>query len=136
ATGITINYADSLLCSGQSITVPYTVYSPTYFQSGNTFTLQMSDATGSFASPIALAAQAGTTSCSFTVIVPNVTPGTGYRIRVVSSNPVDSSNISLKPIIIGNVLPAKPVITATNPCEGQNLVLTATTTTTGVNYKW
>jgi hypothetical protein len=137
ATKVGINYSDSLLCAGQTIAVPYTVNSPGYFLSGNIFTLQLSDATGSFLSPVTLATQAGTVSGSFTnVTVPTVPPGTGYRIRVVSSNPTDTSNVSLKPISIGSIIPAKPVITATNPCAGQTLSLNATTNTAGVNYKW
>jgi hypothetical protein len=138
ATKISTSYSDSLWCAGDMITVPYTVNQLGYFNSGNVFTLQLSDASGSFATPTTLATQAGTTSGSFTLPVPNtITPGSGYRIRVRSSNPVDSSNISLKPITIGVVKPAKPVITSNSPvCNGQTLTLNATTTTAGVNYKW
>lgn len=66
------------------------------FNSGNTFTAQLSNATGSFASPTNLS---GSVSASGTdpsgVInfqIPSGTAsGSGYRIRVVSSNPSVSS---------------------------------------------
>jgi hypothetical protein len=132
---ISTSYSDSLLCTGGTMTVPYVVHFPGYFQGGNTFILQLSDAAGSFANPTVLATQAGTTSGSFTLNVPTVAPGTGYRIRVASSYPVDVSNESLKPISIGNALPAKPEITTSNPCMGQTLNFSCIGTP-GATYKW
>jgi len=77
----------SPLCPEQMITVPYTVTGT--FNSGNTFTAQLSDAAGSFASPTDIGSLGGTLSGSIDATIPLNTPfGTGYRIRVVSSDPV------------------------------------------------
>lgn len=55
------------------------------YNAGNTFTLQLSDAVGSFASPTNL----GNISVSpfFGVTIPNLPVGSGYKLRVVSTNP-------------------------------------------------
>lgn len=67
--------------TGASVSVPYTF---TGSFSG-TFTAQLSDATGSFASPVNIGSGASPISAT----IPAGTPsGTGYRIRVVNDNPV------------------------------------------------
>ncbi|HEX3079771.1 MAG TPA: T9SS type A sorting domain-containing protein, partial [Puia sp.] len=59
------------------------------FSAGNIFTAQLSDASGSFVLPIAIGTLASTTSGMIAATIPLATPaGTGYRIRVVSSNPI------------------------------------------------
>lgn len=57
----------------------------TFFGGSNTFTAQLSDATGDFSQPLAI----GTGSSSpISITIPAQLPtGTGYRIRVVSSDP-------------------------------------------------
>jgi hypothetical protein len=58
-----------------------------YFASGNTFTVQLSNGSGSFASPVTLATLPNTnTSGSVNVTIPNGTvAGTGYRLRLIAS---------------------------------------------------
>ena len=75
------------ICTGHPVTVPFTVSGA--FNAGNTFTAQLSDAFGSFASPVDIGTLSGTTSGTINAIVPlGTAPGTGYRIRVVGNNPV------------------------------------------------
>lgn len=70
-----------------AVTVPYTVSNP--FNAGNTFTAQLSDANGSFSAPTVIGSVTATTDGSISASIPANTPaGTGYLIRVVSSNPV------------------------------------------------
>jgi hypothetical protein len=70
-----------------SVTVPYTVSTP--LGSGNVFTAQLSDASGSFASPVTIGSVNATGSGSINATILHTTAdGAGYRIRVVSSNPV------------------------------------------------
>ncbi|MDW8273458.1 MAG: PCMD domain-containing protein [Chitinophagales bacterium] len=58
------------------------------FNAGNIFTAQLSDANGNFANPLNIGSISSTASGTISAVVPNNTPaGTGYRIRVVSSNP-------------------------------------------------
>lgn len=73
------------LCVGTPVAIHYT---SSTFNSGNTFTAQLSDATGSFASPVAIGSVSATGSGSINATIPANTPaGNGYRIRVVASDP-------------------------------------------------
>ncbi|CAN5260950.1 hypothetical protein BH09BAC1_BH09BAC1_26480 [soil metagenome] len=77
--------------TGASISVPYTAQGT--YGGGNTFTAQISDASGSFASPIGIGSITGSTSGTIAATLPPGTAsGTGYRIRVVSSSPVLTAN--------------------------------------------
>lgn len=86
-------------CSGSTVSVPYTKTGS--FAGGNVFTAQLSDATGSFVSPINIGSLSSTTSGTITATIPVATStGTLYRIRVVSSTPSiigtnNGSNISI-----------------------------------------
>jgi hypothetical protein len=76
----------SPFCVGGSVSVPFTAVGG--FNSGNTFTAQLSNASGSFANPVAIGSVSSTSSGTINATIPGgTTPGTGYRIRVVSNNP-------------------------------------------------
>ena len=90
--------------TGAAVSVPFT--SVGILNGGNVYTAQLSNASGSFASPVAIGTLASTAnSGTISATIPANTPtGTGYRIRVVSSSPVatgtaNGSNltISIKP---------------------------------------
>jgi hypothetical protein len=95
-------------CEGSSLSIPYTI-SGTY-NSGNVFTAQLSDATGSFASPVTIGTSTATNAGTISGTIPlGTATGSGYRIRVVSSNPVvigsnNGTNITI------NALPDTPII--------------------------
>jgi hypothetical protein len=79
--------ASSLICQGASIGVPYTATGT--WGAGNVFTLQLSDASGSFAAPVAIGTLASNASGTVPGLVPaNTPPGAGYRLRVVGSDPL------------------------------------------------
>lgn len=83
----------SPFCAGASVSVPYTVSGT--FNSGNIFTAQLSNSSGSFASPINIGNVTSTTSGTISATIPaNTVYGTGYKIRVVSNNPSATSNES------------------------------------------
>jgi PKD repeat protein len=73
-------------CEGNSGTVSYSIsglYNP-----GNVFTLELSDASGSFSAPTALGAISSVTAGSIAYTLPTSIPiGTGYRVRITSSTP-------------------------------------------------
>jgi hypothetical protein len=86
--------------------------------SNNQFVLQLSDATGSFTSPIQLATTTSTDANPFfsSVFIPTTVPaGAGYRMRVVSTSPVvigtatSAINIGALPTL--TIQPATPVFT-------------------------
>jgi|GEM_PF-3881958 len=78
--------AYSQICEGGILPVSYT---PTgTFNSGNVFTAQLSDAAGNFTMPIVTLAGIS----PINLPIPLGTVGTGYKVRVVSSNPAVTSN--------------------------------------------
>jgi hypothetical protein len=74
------------LCAGSNLNVPYTATGT--YNTSNTFIGQLSDANGSFATPVNIGSVSSQTSGSITATIPETTPpGTGYRIRVISNDP-------------------------------------------------
>lgn len=77
-------------CAGSQLNVDFSITGS--FSAGNTFTAQLSDATGSFAAPVAIGSVASTTAGTIAcAIPPGTAPGNGYRIRVVGSSPATTS---------------------------------------------
>jgi hypothetical protein len=78
-------------CPGEAVSVPYSITGT--FTAGNVFTAQLSDASGSFASPVSIGSVTSTSGGTISATLPGYANGTGYRIRVVSSTPaVTGSN--------------------------------------------
>ncbi len=97
-------------CQDPSIAVPFTLTGTV--TAGNVFTAQLSNATGSFATPTAIGTLTGTASGTINATLPTtLATGTGYRIRVVSSTPVLTGSDNGTDLSITNVAPA--VITRT-----------------------
>lgn len=73
---------------GESLIVPFTIKCAS--NSGNVYTVQLSNDQGSFASPVSIGTLSSTAaSGNINCTIPFSTlPGPGYRVRVVSSNPV------------------------------------------------
>ncbi|GAB3580455.1 T9SS type A sorting domain-containing protein [Hymenobacter daeguensis] len=76
------------LCPGSAISVPYAVTTGSV-NGGNTFTVQLSNASGSFASPVTIGSlSSSAASGTISAVIPTSTPaGSGYRVRVVADNP-------------------------------------------------
>ncbi|WP_118974511.1 T9SS type A sorting domain-containing protein [Taibaiella koreensis] len=92
-------------CQNPAVAVSFTVTGT--INSGNVFTAQLSDASGSFSSPVAIGTLSGTASGTINAMLPSNTPsGTGYRIRVVSSSPALTGSDNGEDISITNVAPA------------------------------
>lgn len=113
-----------------NVNVPFTVSSA--FNAGNTFTAQLSDAGGSFASPADIGTLSGVNGGNINASIPSNTPaGNGYLIRVVGSDPavlgsdngtalsVDQYHNGISPINTQNMVyntPGSPL----NVTESQN----------------
>ncbi len=127
--------ASSSFCKGSAITVPFT--SSGTFNAGNVFTAQLSNGSGSFASPTAIGTLTATSSGQIAATIPiGTATGTGFRIRVVSSEPAitgtdNGSDLTTLDIPVASVTPAGP----TNFCEGQSVQLDAPTGS-GLSYVW
>jgi uncharacterized protein YfiM (DUF2279 family) len=75
-------------CPADFTQLPYETYGNDDFNSGNIFTAQLSDANGSFANPINIGTRSDRDGGTIQLFVPtNLPSGTGYRVRVISSNP-------------------------------------------------
>ncbi|MDP3358523.1 MAG: GEVED domain-containing protein [Lutibacter sp.] len=101
-------------CAGATVSVPYTITGT--YNAGNVFTAQLSDAVGSFAAPVNIGTLTSTVAGSISGTIPiGTATGTGYRIRVVSSNPAVTGSINGSNITI-NAIPATPTVgTITQP---------------------
>lgn len=137
--GATVNtgtIAPATYCLDTEIAVPFTVTGT--ITAGNVYTAQLSNSSGSFASPTAV----GTLSSNSTgtlyiyAMIPNGTPaGSGYRIRVDASSPAtigtdNGANLTFeaKPVVSVNSVPANATI-----CIGSSASLTASGANT---YAW
>ena len=105
--------ASSSFAPGDAITIPFTLsgtMSPDNLnKAANQVIAQLSDVNGNFTSPTELGRITTNTSGSITAQIPNVTTGTGYRIRVVSTNyPMVGGNIQQV-----SIMPSAFTITAT-----------------------
>lgn len=87
------------VCVGGTVQVVYTATGT--WGPGNVFTAELSDATGSFASPVAIGSIASTTPVPITATIPlGTAAGTGYRIRVVASAPATTGTANAQDITI------------------------------------
>lgn len=109
--------AKSTYCPGDTILLPLSASGT--ISSGNVFTAELSDGSGSFISPTSIGTlSSSAASATLTAVLPQNTPAGGaYRIRINSSNPAalgsnNGANLTVLPA------PAPPVITFT----GGNLV--------------
>ncbi len=94
--------AGSPFCDGGAVSVPFT---STGTFTGNTYTAQLSNSAGSFASPTSIGtlvsnANSGTISAT---IPGGTAAGAGYRIRVVSSSPVVTGTDNTVNLTVNNV---------------------------------
>jgi hypothetical protein len=129
-------------CGGNTVNVTYTAYAIT-FNPGNVFTAQLSDNAGSFATPtnigtLTSTASSGTIVCT----IPAATgTGSGYRIRVISSNtaftgvPNTNGNLTINPLLVPTVtISANP---GNNICAGTSVTFTALPQFGGTpSYQW
>lgn len=112
-------------CPGDSVLI--VAQTTDQFLAGNQFNAELSDATGSFATPTVIGTVTATGRDTIRTIIPvAAVPGTGYRIRVVSTNPAFTATDNGDALTI-NTLPAQPTITsgATTFCAGDSLQLNA-----------
>lgn len=125
--------------TGATVSVPFT--SVGTFNGGNVYTAQLSNAAGSFASPVSIGA---VTSTSNTDIISATIPagtaaGTGYRIRVVSNNPVVTGSNNGTDLTVNNsaAITTQPSTTVQNICQGGTATaLSVTATGTTLSYQW
>lgn len=86
---ISVTTGDTALCAGQPFLVNFNPAASTTYNPGNVFSLEMSDATGSFANPAVLGTLNGVSGGTISGNLPGtLASGTGYKYRISSSNPL------------------------------------------------
>lgn len=128
------SFADTAYCIGDTIHLPYSV--TRNYRSTNVFTVQLSNTSGSFASPVNIGSitspAAGVIHCPLSTSIP---PGLGYRVRIIASAPADTSEDNGLDIKI-RAYPSKPVAVSNDPCSGNTLTLNAGNNVSGVVWIW
>jgi hypothetical protein len=124
----------SSYCVGALVNIPYTKTGT--FKNGNIFTAQLSNAAGSFASPVTIGTATSTTAGTISGTIPvGTATGNGYRIRVVSNNPVSTGTNNGNNLTISN-LPQAPTTTGGQICIGSTSTLSASGSVAGDRYFW
>lgn len=91
ALTIDTNFKDTALCAGKSFSID--VDAKKTYNSNNVFSAELSDANGSFASPVIIGTLTSQTSGTISCFIPANTPaGSGYRVRIVASSPQEVSD--------------------------------------------
>ena len=127
----------SPFCAGATVSVPFTI--ATTFNTGNVFTAQLSNSSGSFSSPVFLGTLTSTTSGTISGTIPaNTATGTGYRIRVVSSDPAITGTDNLSNLTINavTIIVSQSTATQTQCINGTFTPITVTATGVGLTYQW
>lgn len=105
---IVVNDSPSQWCANTAFSIPFTITGT--YTSGNIFTAQLSDITGSFANPTSIGTLAATTAGTITANIPTgTTLSDNYQIRVISSMP-SITNTDGKILKLVSICPP--------PCEG------------------
>jgi murein DD-endopeptidase MepM/ murein hydrolase activator NlpD len=121
-TDIITSLDNSAFCAGENLTVSHSIGSGSY-PAGNVFTAQLSNSSGSFASPTTIGSTTtqfgGTISCT---IPSGISAGNGYRIRVVASTGAYVSVDNGYDILLKKV-PSATLTGTSNIAPGQSATL-------------
>ena len=130
-------------CAGSSIFIGY--HAKGFYGTGNVFTAELSDASGSFASPTAIGTYTATPttykSGIITATIPISANGGNYRVRVIASNPaVESPNNGFPITITPSPQPSVSLQSNTQGavCAGSTIVLSTSNFAGGLDplYTW
>ncbi|MBV6404479.1 MAG: hypothetical protein IT228_13790 [Flavobacteriales bacterium] len=130
------------LCPGSTLDITYSetgVFNTGgLFIDANEFIVQLSDAAGDFTNAVDIGQVTATTGGTIAVTIPaNTPPGTGYRIRIVSTSPAFTGEDNGFDITIDNTLPLATVVAMgpTTFCAGGSVTLDGSSGG-GLDYQW
>lgn len=135
----TLYLIDSIIspsCANDSLKIRFVKY--TNYNTGNTFTVQLSDSSGLFTTPTAIGSKVNTTSGKDSILcflLATLKYSTHYKLRVVCTNIADTTPVSNEFTI--NAAPTATLTPggATSFCVGNSVTLNANTGT-GLTYQW
>lgn len=136
ANSITTNsISPSSYCRGSNISVSYTANGT--YNAGNIFEAQLSNGFGNFSSPTVIGTVSATSSGVINALIPVNTPeGFGYRVRVVSNNPVTIGSDNGNNIQIYAQRFANPATNNNFICPGDSTEITANVGLPVTGYQW
>lgn len=129
-------FTDTAFCIGDTLRLKYGVLQP--FRTNNTFTAQLSNNSGSFASPTNIGSINSAFDSTITCVIPNVSAGSGYKIRIISTTPADTLTTSCDELPNIHINPA-PIFSASSNtpiCSGDTLNLNLNTSGSTNNVVW
>jgi hypothetical protein len=107
--------------SGVAVSVPFTIGGA--FTPGNTFTAQLSNASGVFSSPTTIGTLSGTSAGTISATLPTtLVSGASYRIRVVADMPATTGSVNTTNLSITNAAFAVVTSLTATPSNSQVLV--------------
>jgi hypothetical protein len=127
-------FTDTLLCANDSLWVQYITNDT--FLNNNTFSIQLSDSSGSFINGSIIGSINATLPGAIHCLIPNaVTGGLHYKMRIIASNPIDTSEDVGKYI---RIIKLQNIQTSNNTpfCAGDTLMLFAQSNDTGISFIW
>ena len=134
----TVIPSDTFMCTTGTYSVAFAVNKK--FNTGNVFTAQLSDGQGNWSNPQTLGTLVSDTSGSITFSLgKNQVLDGGYRIRIVSSSPAQTSVQTQSPLSVDVGTPASVSINSLNVvCEGSMVSLTSQYTNGGFDpvFQW
>ncbi|MGI4862279.1 MAG: beta strand repeat-containing protein [Janthinobacterium lividum] len=121
------------ICGGSNIVVNYATAGPA---STGTYAVQLSDASGSFATPTTLTTVSSTSS-SITVNVPSTTAnGTSYKMRVVNTDGTIGMASAVLTVVSNPTAVVAPASAQTINSGTTGTILTVTETPAGTSRQW
>ena len=124
---------DSTACAGTEYKVPYDLIGS--FLPTNVFSVQLSDSTGSFLSPVQIGSISSNKPDTIQALLPaELKGGSCYKVRIISTAPADTSDIS--PCIKVFPKPEKPITVNDSVCISGEVTLSASSTESGVQFNW
>lgn len=122
------------MCASQSFDLSFDATGT--YNSGNQFRIELSNSTGSFASPEIIGQVTSQTDNLVKCTLPRVTTGNGYKIRVVSTNPVVSGVVADTTFTLWARPDLGPDKTEFIICQGERLNINPLFITTGLTAQW
>lgn len=124
------------LCAGDNLKVPVKVKPNMNFKPGNQFKVQLSDSSGGFSSGIIIGSKTSSSNDTISCLIPaNMPFDNRYRIRVIATNPIDTSydnnyNLWISPYPVISVTSNSPL------CVGETLQLNVNTLSYVDTFSW
>lgn len=123
------------LCTGSQVNIGYSI-TGAVFKNTNRFIAQLSDAYGSFATPVDIGTiTSAVASGSFTATIPTtIATGSSYRIRVISTNQcIIGTNNGADLVVNRTTAPTVTTSGSTDICSGNTVTLTSSS---AIAYQW